>query len=368
MATTIVTKNSTVAATPPSPGQLVQGELAVNVTDKKLYTLDGGGNVVLISSGSAYDVPVVISVNSATTALRITQTGAGNALLVEDSANPDATPFVITADGRIVSGATSLYPAPSNITFTDKLQLNGATTYDSSADFISWSTGTDTGTSLNLARSDSGTIGTHTLVGSADTFGNVRFFGSDGTNFIEGAKISAVADGTPGTNDMPGRLVFSTTADGASTVTERFRINSSGALGIAGANFGTVGQALVSAGSTSAPTWTTQYVSAGYVIDGGGLPINPGIKGDITIPFGCAIIEWTLLADVAGSIVVDIWKDTYANYPPTVLDTITGSALPTITAANKGQSSTLTGWTANIAAGDTLRFNVNSCATITRVT
>lgn len=114
--------------------------------------------------------------------------------------------------------------------------------------------------------------------------------------------------------------------------------------------------------------YTTQYVSAGYVIDGGGVPITSGIKGDITIPFGCTIIEWTLLADVAGSIVVDIWKDTYANYPPTVADTITGSALPTITTATKGQSSTLTGWTSTITAGDTLRFNVNSATTITRVT
>ena len=106
------------------------------------------------------------------------------------------------------------------------------------------------------------------------------------------------------------------------------------------------------------------------MIDGGGIPITAGIKGDITIPFGCTIIEWTLLADVAGSIVVDIWKDTYANYPPTVLDTITGSALPTITAATKGQSSTLTGWTSTITAGDTLRFNVNTpgATTITRVT
>jgi len=228
--TTILTKKKDTAGAPVA-GDLTNAaggaELAVNTATKRLYTKDSGGNVVEIGTNpSSLDVPVVISGTTTDAALRVTQLGTGNALLVEDSSNPDSTPFVITADGRIVSGATSLYPSPVNNANTDKLQLNGANTYDSSADFISWATGTDTGTSLNLARSDSGTIGTHTVVGSADIFGNVRFFGSDGTNFLEGAKISAGADGTPGTNDMPGRLTFSTTADGASSSIEAMRITS----------------------------------------------------------------------------------------------------------------------------------------------
>ena len=105
-----------------------------------------------------------------------------------------------------------------------------------------------------------------------------------------------------------------------------------------------------------------------YVIDGGGAAITTGDKGDLTIPFACTINEWTLLADQSGSIVVDIWKDTYANYPPTVADTITASAKPTISASTKGQSSTLTGWTTSVAAGDILAFNVDSASTVQRVT
>jgi hypothetical protein len=46
------------------------------------------------------------------------------------------------------------------------------------------------------------------------------------------ASITAAVDGTPGTNDMPGRLVFSTTADGAASPTERLRITSAGLVGI----------------------------------------------------------------------------------------------------------------------------------------
>lgn len=104
-----------------------------------------------------------------------------------------------------------------------------------------------------------------------------------------------------------------------------------------------------------------------FLIDGGGAVIATGLKGDLVIDFACTITKWTLLADQSGSIVVDIWKDSYANFPPVVGDVITASAKPTLTSAAKGQSAALTGWTTAIAAGDVLRFNVNSAATVQRV-
>jgi hypothetical protein len=105
-----------------------------------------------------------------------------------------------------------------------------------------------------------------------------------------------------------------------------------------------------------------------FIIDGGGSAITTGIKGDLMIPFACTILEATLLADQSGSIVVDVWKDTYANYPPTNVDSICASAKPTLSSATKSQDSTLTGWTLSIVAGDTLRFNVDSITTCQRVT
>jgi hypothetical protein len=88
------------------------------------------------------------------------------------------------------------------------------------------------GAGIQLAKSRSGTVGTQGIVSSGDTIGQIQFFGDDGAAFISAALILAAVDGTPGTNDMPGRLVFSTTADGASTPTERMRINSAGNLGL----------------------------------------------------------------------------------------------------------------------------------------
>lgn len=104
-----------------------------------------------------------------------------------------------------------------------------------------------------------------------------------------------------------------------------------------------------------------------FIIDGGGSAITTGQKGHLRIPFACTISRVTMLADQSGSIVVDIWKDTYNNFPPTDADSIAASAVPTITTAQKSEDSTLTGWTTALSADDILAFNVDSCTTITRV-
>ena len=68
-----------------------------------------------------------------------------------------------------------------------------------------------------------------TIVQSGDSLGQILFAGADGTDIDStGATITAQVDGTPGSNDMPGRLIFSTTADGATTSTERMRISKDG--------------------------------------------------------------------------------------------------------------------------------------------
>lgn len=105
-----------------------------------------------------------------------------------------------------------------------------------------------------------------------------------------------------------------------------------------------------------------------FIIDSGGAEIATGIKGDIQIPFNCIIEEAILLADQSGSIVIDIWKDTYTNYKPTDADSITSATPLTITAAIKSSDSTLTGWNVNVNEGDILTFNVDSCTTIERCT
>jgi len=108
-----------------------------------------------------------------------------------------------------------------------------------------------------------------------------------------------------------------------------------------------------------------------FIIDNAGTAITTGIKGHLEIPFACTINRATALADQSGSIVVDIWKDTYAAFLAGTLadaDSITSAAPVTITTAVASQDSTLTDWTTAVTAGDILAFNVDSCTTITRCT
>lgn len=107
--------------------------------------------------------------------------------------------------------------------------------------------------------------------------------------------------------------------------------------------------------------------TTGITIDGGGSAITTGQKGYIQCPFTGTITQCTLVADQVGSCVVDIWKTTYAGAPPTVANTITAAALPTLAAAIKSTDVTLTGWTTAVVTGDVLGFNVNSASTITRL-
>jgi len=101
-----------------------------------------------------------------------------------------------------------------------------------------------------------------------------------------------------------------------------------------------------------------------YMIGDGENTISTGINGWLPVPFSCTIVGVELTANESGSIVIDIWKDSYANYPPTDDDSITASAVPTISSAIKSQDTTLTGWTKSLTKGDYLYFNVDSVTTI----
>jgi len=105
----------------------------------------------------------------------------------------------------------------------------------------------------------------------------------------------------------------------------------------------------------------------GGTFDGNGSVITAGTILYVDCPVSGTITAARLLADQSGSIVIDVWKDTYANYPPTVADTITASAKPTLSAAQKSEDTTLTGWTTSVTAGDVFAFKVDSATTVTRV-
>jgi hypothetical protein len=98
----------------------------------------------------------------------------------------------------------------------------------------------------------------------------------------------------------------------------------------------------------------------GMTIDGGGTAITTGTKGYITVPYKAKIVEWSLLANTAGSAVVDVWKTTYPNIPVSG-NSITGTDKPTLSSAQLNRNLQITNWSdVTINQDDVLGFSLDS--------
>jgi hypothetical protein len=184
--------------------------------------LTGAEIVPIVQSGTTDQVSVAnltagrsvaastlnVDANTANAAVRVTQTGAGNALLVEDSTNPDATPFVVNASGQVLIGRTT---APFGSTQLGIEQISNNTN-PAFQDFLKNRAGA--------------------TIATGDGVGQLRFWGYDGTSNEQVAAISATAEGTINTGDVPGRISFSTRQQSTASVSERVRINNTGDVGI----------------------------------------------------------------------------------------------------------------------------------------
>ena len=96
-------------------------------------------------------------------------------------------------------------------------------------------------------------------------------------------------------------------------------------------------------------------------IDGNGFVVVTGEKdGHIDIEVTGTITKVQMFSDIAATAVVDIWKDTFGNYPPTVADSIVAAAKPSLAAGVTSEDTTLTGWTTAVTEGDKLKYNVDS--------
>jgi hypothetical protein len=133
----------------------------------------------------------------------------------------------LDTSGRLLVGTSSARSNFFNGSLSTGLQVEGLDT-GRRVSVI----GDDGAGVIVLGYQASGAVGGNTLVSNTNLLGALSFQGNDGNEFVEAAAIEAYVDGAPGANDMPGRLVFATTADGASSPTERMRINNAGNVGI----------------------------------------------------------------------------------------------------------------------------------------
>jgi hypothetical protein len=134
---------------------------------------------------------------------------------------------------------------------------------------------------------------------------------------------------------------------------------------------GTNGNSLLSNGTVvywgNATAALSSNVTINFVIDGGGSAITPGIKGDVEIPYDATLTGYTLLSDQAGTISIDLWANTFTNYPPTVTDSITNSA-PMILTSEIAITNDIPPWSKSFTGREIVRFNVDSNSLCKRVT
>jgi len=164
--------------------------------------------------------------------------------------------------------------------FANTLQIEGTTGSTSSLSITRNTAGTSS-PFLQLGKTRGTSVGSNTIVQNGDTLGTITFCGADGTNRdTNGAVIRALVDGTPGENDMPTALQFSTTPDGASSSVERLRITPDGKLGL----------------GTSSPAFQfqnegTSYFKDNVFIAGGTSKMVSSDSGSNPLIFGINAVE-----------------------------------------------------------------------------
>jgi hypothetical protein len=220
----------------------VSGQTGVTIPNGETYFLYVNGvdaqkivgNVASTNTTNTFTENQIIQVTDNTdAALRITQLGTGNALLVEDSANPDGTPMIITQAGQVVTGYTATVNADNSYggQITPRIQTHGTITDNAALAATIW-TASGAASQLVLAKSRGTTIGTNAVVQNNDDLGAIAFDGDDGSSFIVAASIVGSVDGTPGTNNMPGRVTINTTPAGGSVPVEAVRVNNLGYMAV----------------------------------------------------------------------------------------------------------------------------------------
>ena len=162
-------------------------------------------------------------------AVTINESSADVDFRVESDANANRL-FVDAGEDKVLFGTT----ASRNMSGVTSSLFQEGTSYDLASLGLVANTNASNGAYLMLGTSRGTSNGSSTIVQDNDELGGIFWHGADGTDIASAAAfVAAYVDGTPGSNDMPGRLVFATTADGASTATERMRIDSAGNVGIA---------------------------------------------------------------------------------------------------------------------------------------
>ena len=227
-------KNSTTAGilTTSSMVELANGRVGIGTTNPSAIAhFDSTtANIPLIVEASQNNRSRIIFRNDTETGTECNIELIGDALRFVTNSGERAR---ITANGRIKIGSTE---DPSNTNNVTPMVLIDKSGVDGSMQINRHTSVGGGGSQLILSSTRGSSAGSHTVLQDGDGIGTIDFLGSDGDQFIPAATIQAQVSGIPGDDDMPGRLIFKTTANGASVSTEHMRINANGSIGMGHTN------------------------------------------------------------------------------------------------------------------------------------
>ena len=250
---------------------------------------ESSATIDIIATGTAFSAPGWATVTDGA----IIRSGAGGSggLALQAGSNAPISFWGSTSERMRIDNANRLLVGTSDAVSLNNgifagLELHALTTGNgASASIARLGNDGSAGPQLNLGKSRSGTLSPGGIVVENDVLGEISFCGDDGTDINSAAaKIYAQVDGTPGTNDMPGRLVFSTTPDGFSLPSERMRITSNGTL-----YYGTTLEIFASSSASSG-------LGLNITSDG-------GILGKTTQAVGSVFFEQNITSYTSGTVI-----------------------------------------------------------------
>lgn len=222
------------SGTDPGPIYYAGGSVGIGTTtvSDALHVNTASGSTTVRVSSSTNSDGLQITARGDGTGTQITARGASSDLRVftSDSGGSAVEAFRVDSSQRLLVGTSSSF-STAYAGATQNLQIQSTGANYASLSVIG-NRNNATGAYLALVSSRSETAGGKTAVQSGDEISRITFEGADGTNYLRAADIACLVDGTPGTNDMPGRLVFSTSAAGANSPTTRMTIFSDGLVSI----------------------------------------------------------------------------------------------------------------------------------------
>jgi hypothetical protein len=207
--------------------------IGTTTAEKILTVLKNGDSGLYIKSADTNHSNLQLGVDTANSYSFIQSGSAGSGSALNMAFFVGSTErFRCDTSGRLLIGTSTARANFLNSNATAQLQVEGVGSDPSRVSIVgNFATATSsTSGALLLARSGASSLGSNTLVANGNQLGLISFAGADGTEFVNAATITCEVDGTPGANDMPGRIVLSTTSSGASSPTERMRISNSGLI------------------------------------------------------------------------------------------------------------------------------------------